>query len=98
MRARSGRKTGCWLPILAIKLRVSLDWLVWLCSETPVRNPFAAPWSHHRYEMVELAILPPSESRLGMDSSLSVSYGRHKCQVKIRRMQVQFPQWIKCVN
>src|SRR5579863_3896083 len=86
------------LPILARKLSVSLDWLVWLCSETPVRKPCAARRSHHRYEMVELAILPPPTSRLPLDSSSSVSYGAHKCQMKTRRMHLQFPQGIKTIN
>jgi hypothetical protein len=59
-RESSGRITGYWLPKLARKSSVSLDWLVWLCKETPVRKPFGALGSRHRYEMVELAISAPS--------------------------------------
>src|ERR1035438_1278304 len=60
MRDSKGRITGYWLPKFARKSSVSFDWLVWLCKETPVWNPFGALGSRHRYEMVELAISAPS--------------------------------------
>src|ERR1700733_11647600 len=56
MRAIKGRVTGEWLARLARKSSVSCDWLVWLCRETPVRNPAQASLSLHRYEMDELGI------------------------------------------
>ena len=35
-------------PQLATKSRVSLDWLVWLCSETPVVYALAALLSRQK--------------------------------------------------
>src|ERR1700761_643690 len=42
-----------------MKSRVSLERLVWLCSETPEAKPWAARWLFQRYEIREPVICPP---------------------------------------
>jgi hypothetical protein len=48
--------------------------------------------------MVELAIRPPFEVLIEVDSFALVLYSGHKCHVKARRIPLQFPQGIRKIN
>src|ERR1700721_3584231 len=89
IRDNNGRITGNWLPKLARKSSVSVDWLVWLCSETPVRKPRGASWSRQRYEMLDRAMSAPFFALISGFLPTVFNF-HHQREVKKLRITVQF--------